>query len=234
MQLPELRRLNLMRWNVPYLMSRFPLGERQWLCSQTRDEKEDNWRETPVEPIGQDSGPWTGTTCFKILRTLHEQDTIVEEDTHTIYMNQIRLIHRNLGHPNHQVMRRMFKDAGASPAVLKQVDRFRCDHCLQRGRRATCQPATPPPIRDKWECASVDSFWWHVPKELLSPGQEGQHVVGISCSTRPRNITRLLWLDKEDNLSMAFPGKSSKRVFWKVGSNVFRFHKSYGTTTKDI
>lgn len=98
-------------------------------------------------------------------------------------MNQIRLSHRNLGHPNPQTMLRMFKDAGVPPEVLKQVEHFRCDQCLQRGRRATCHPATPPPNRNKWECISVDTFWWRIPKALLSEGPRGQHVEATDYRT---------------------------------------------------
>ena len=105
---------------------------------------------------------------------------------------KIELIHRNLGHPNKETMLRLFRDAGATPEIIERVRNFECEHCLQRGRRGLEKPATVPAVRNKWECVSVDSFWWHTPKQLLATGEKGEHVVLAFLYLMKRRITTTL------------------------------------------
>ena len=44
---------------------------------------------------------------------------------------KLTLVHRNLGHPNKQVLLRMLKDAGATAEVLRQAAHFDCPECRQ-------------------------------------------------------------------------------------------------------
>ena len=89
---------------------------------------------------------------------------------------KIVLIHRNLGHPSKEVLLKMLKDAGAEESVLEQARMYDCPECLQRGRRAPLEPATPPHYTQKWE----DTFWWHTPKQALQDGQSCEHMLCLS------------------------------------------------------
>ena len=93
---------------------------------------------------------------------------------------KLKIIHRNLGHPNLEVMLRMLRDSGANEKVLDVAKDFSCEFCLQRGRRSPARPATTTKITEKWQCVSVDTFWWHTPKEVLAFGEKPTYVLGIS------------------------------------------------------
>ena len=138
-------------------------------------EWEDNWRYPGDNPFqGQ---KWKGETVFTWrVRPPPKGSLGGPEDLR----GKIELIHRNLGHPNKETMLPLFRDAGATPEIIERVRNFECEHCLQRGRRGLEKPATVPAVRNKWECVSVDSFWWHTPKQLLATGEKGEHVVGVS------------------------------------------------------
>ena len=90
------------------------------------------------------------------------------------------MVHRNLGHPSKEVMLKMLKDAGATPETLREAERFDCAECLQRGRRAPLKPSTVQHHTTKWRCMSIDTFWWHTPKEALGEGQRSQHMLCLS------------------------------------------------------
>lgn len=92
----------------------------------------------------------------------------------------LKTVHRNLGHPNNTVLKRMLKDAGAKPEVLARVDQFQCADCLQRGRKSPPKPSTVPRVYEKWKCVSVDTFWWHTPKEAVRAGCSPKYVLGVS------------------------------------------------------
>ena len=92
----------------------------------------------------------------------------------------LKTVHRNLGHPGNDAMKRMLRDSGAPQKVLDEVDNFQCPHCLQRGRRSPTRPAIIPRVYEKWQCVSVDTFWWHTPKEALNAGEEPEYILGIS------------------------------------------------------
>ena len=92
----------------------------------------------------------------------------------------LRIVHRNLGHPSNDAFRRLLKDAGASEEVLKELDRFSCQECLKRGRKTPSRAACIPKVYEKWQCVSVDTFWWKTPKELLAVGQKPEYVLGLS------------------------------------------------------
>ena len=93
---------------------------------------------------------------------------------------KLTLVHRNLGHPSKQVLLRMLRDAGASAEVLAQAEHFECAECRQRGRRGLLRPATVTHYTQKWTCMSIDTFWWHTPKEALQPGEKPQHMLCLS------------------------------------------------------
>ena len=93
---------------------------------------------------------------------------------------KLTLVHRNLGHPNKQVLLRMLRDAHASAEVLRQAEHFECPECLQRGRQAPTRPSTVPHHVKKWECMSIDTFWWHTPKEALKHGETPDHMLCLS------------------------------------------------------
>ena len=93
---------------------------------------------------------------------------------------KLKMIHRNLGHPNQESMLRMLKDSGASQRVLEVAKDFTCEFCLQRGRRAPARPSTISKVTEKWHCLSIDTFWWHTPKEVLKPGDKPVYALGLS------------------------------------------------------
>ena len=93
---------------------------------------------------------------------------------------KLTLVHRNLGHPNKQVLLRMLRDAGATAEVLRQAEHFDCPECRQRGRRLPTRPSTIPHYTRKWECMSIDTFWWHTPKAALQADQKPQHLLCLS------------------------------------------------------
>ena len=141
-------------------------------------EMEDDWRNPQESPFGDKQ--WTGETKFYVQMGNPPRGFLESEGDDGETLHKIRLIHRNLGHPNRETMLRLFRDAGASPQVLNQVKQFTCEHCLQRGTRAATRPAVAPPIREKWECVSIDTFWWHTPNQLLAAGETGEYVIGLS------------------------------------------------------
>ena len=49
-----------------------------------------------------------------------------------------------------------------------------------RGRKSTVRQSVVPKIYEKWQCVSIDSFWWHTPREALKPGEQPQYCIGIS------------------------------------------------------
>ena len=89
----------------------------------------------------------------------------------------LKRVHQNLGHPSNAVLERMLRDAGAPQEVLQQCRAFECRACLNKGGKAPSRPAVPPPATNKWECLSVDTFWWRTHVENEGP-QIG--VVGVS------------------------------------------------------
>ena len=92
----------------------------------------------------------------------------------------LRIVHRNLGHPSNEALRKLLRDAGASVEVLKELDRFSCRECLKRGRKTPSRVACIPKVYEKWQCVSVDTFWWKTPKESLSVGDKPEYVLGLS------------------------------------------------------
>ena len=126
---------------------------------------------------------------------------------------KIALIHRNLGHPNKETMLRLFRDAGATPEIIERVRNFECEHCLQRGRRGLEKPATVPAVRNKWECVSVDSFWWHTPKQLLATGERGEHVVGISLFDEATDYHNVVLIRTGENPHTNITGLEFQEAF---------------------
>ena len=90
------------------------------------------------------------------------------------------LAHRNLGHPNNEAFLKLLRSAGARPEVLRQAEHFECAECRQRGRRANLRPATLPHYTQKWQCLSIDTFWWHTPREALQGDQRPEHLLCLS------------------------------------------------------
>ncbi len=109
-----------------------------------------------------------------------EVDEIEAEDIDFEIQNMLKKCHRNLGHPGKEAFMKLLRDAGAKPEVLKEAARFSCAECLQRGRRFSTRPSTLPKVTEKWQCLSIDTFWWHTPKEVLQPGEKPYHVLGLS------------------------------------------------------
>ena len=126
---------------------------------------------------------------------------------------KIALIHRNLGHPNKETMLRLFRNAGATPEIIERVRNFECEHCLQRGRRGLEKPATVPAVRNKWECVSVDSFWWHTPKQLLATGERGEHVVGISLFDEATDYHNVVLIRTGENPHTNITGLEFQEAF---------------------
>ena len=105
-----------------------------------------------------------------------EPDDEVEEQT-SRHLSLLRKVHQNLGHPSNSVLERMLRDAGAPQEVLQQCRTFECQACLNKGGKAPSRPAVPPPTTNKWECVSVDTFWWRT--HVDNPGPQ-VGVVGVS------------------------------------------------------
>jgi len=106
-----------------------------------------------------------------------------EQDSETEIMEikqKLKMIHRNLGHPNNEAMLKMLRDSGANKKVLDLAKDFSCEFCLQRGRRAPARPSTVTKVTEKWHCLSIDTFWWHTPKEVLRPGEKPVYALGLS------------------------------------------------------
>ena len=88
----------------------------------------------------------------------------------------LRRVHQNLGHPSNSTLERMFRDAGAPKEVLQMCKDFQCEACLHKGGKAPARPAIPTPVTTKWQCLSVDTFWWRTPHE----GENKKSCVGVS------------------------------------------------------
>ena len=73
----------------------------------------------------------------------------------------------------------MLRDAGGTKAVMDVAQTFSCPECLQRGRRTITRPALVPKAYQKWECLSIDTFWWRTRKEALKPGENPKHISGL-------------------------------------------------------
>lgn len=72
------------------------------------------------------------------------------------------------------------RDAGADQKIIDVAKTFTCRECLLRGRRSPTRPAVVPRHYEKWQCVSVDTFWWKTPKEALKEGQQPEHILGLS------------------------------------------------------
>ena len=59
----------------------------------------------------------------------------------------------------------------------------------------------------------MDTFWWHVPKELLSPGQDGQHVVGISLFDEATDYHTIVVVRQGKQPQHVISGKEFKEGF---------------------
>jgi hypothetical protein len=130
--------------------------------------------EDPDDVFVEDEGHVEGDHAMEGNEEQHEQD----EDRE---INQkLKVIHRNLGHPNKETMIRMLRDAGADERTLRVAQNFECATCLQRGRRAPARPAAVMKKYNKWECVSMDTFWWHTPKEALNAGCKPVYTIGLS------------------------------------------------------
>ena len=70
----------------------------------------------------------------------------------------------------------MFRDAGAPKEVLQMCKDFQCEACSHKGGKAPARPAIPTPVTTKWQCLSVDTFWWRTPHE----GENKKSCVGVS------------------------------------------------------
>ena len=102
------------------------------------------------------------------------------EENQRDIMLKLKTIHRNLGHPCHDVLMRMLRDAGASSQMMDAARGFECSGCLQRGRRASTKPVSTTVVREKWHTISVDTFWWKYPESVVGKHEKNKHIVGIS------------------------------------------------------
>lgn len=107
-----------------------------------------------------------------------ECDEIDEPNTEILEM--IKKCHRNLGHPGKDSFLRLLRDAGASQQVLSAAQRFQCSECLRRGRKAPTRPSVIPKVYEKWQCVSIDTFWWKTPREALQDGSKPSYFMGLS------------------------------------------------------
>ena len=91
----------------------------------------------------------------------------------------IKKLHSNFGHPNNETLRKLLKDAGATPRVLQLAKEFQCPICCQRGRPTPSRPASLPSVLEKWHTISIDTFWYN---SQVGIGDEDTHqqAVGIS------------------------------------------------------
>jgi hypothetical protein len=109
----------------------------------------------------------------------HESSSEHNEPNHDM-LQIIRKCHRNLGHPGQDSFLRLLRDAGAKSEVIELAKTFNCPECLQRGRRAPTRPSGIPKKYDKWQCVSVDTFWWKTPNEVLGHKEKPMYVMGLS------------------------------------------------------
>ena len=112
-------------------------------------------------------------------------------------------------------MKRMLRDSGAPQEVLKEVDGFQCPHCLQRGRRSPTRPSIVPRVYEKWQCVSVDTFWWHTPKEALNEGEEPEYILGISMMDEATDYHRAIIVRKGDRPLRNMSGQEFREGFSK-------------------
>ena len=103
-----------------------------------------------------------------------------QSDVDPEILRLVRTCHRNLGHPGQESFLRLLRDAGADQKIIDVAKTFTCRECLLRGRRSPTRPAVVPRHYEKWQCVSVDTFWWKTPKEVLKEGQQPEHILGLS------------------------------------------------------
>lgn len=163
-------------------------------------------------PNGDESGEGSGQP--DVLETPQSEDGEVVGDPQKI-RELLRTVHRNLGHPGNDAMKRMLRDSGAPQEVLKEVDGFQCPHCLQRGRRSPTRPSIVPRIYEKWQCVSVDTFWWHTPKEALNEGEEPEYILGISMMDEATDYHRAIIVRKGDKPLRNMSGQEFREGFSK-------------------
>ena len=109
-----------------------------------------------------------------------EQEVSEQEEPNPEILEMIRKCHRNLGHPGQDSFLRLLRDAGASQEVMSAAAKFRCPDCLRRGRKAPTRPSVIPKVYDKWQCVSIDTFWWKTPREALQEGEKPSFFMGLS------------------------------------------------------
>lgn len=125
----------------------------------------------PEEPEGQDE-PASGG---------HDENADEHEPVVNPALKQmVRDAHRNLGHPGKDAFVKLLRNAGAKEEVIKIAMDYDCPQCLQRGRRSLVRQGIVPRVHEKWQCVSIDTFWWKTPKEALKAGEKPQYCIGLS------------------------------------------------------
>lgn len=113
-------------------------------------------------------------------------------------------------------MLKMLRDSGASNKVMDVAKRFSCEYCLQRGRRALARPATTTKVTEKWQCLSIDTFWWHTPKEVLDSGEKPTYVSGLSIVDEATDFhADIILKTSQDGPITNISGEDFKRGFSK-------------------
>ena len=138
--------------------------------------------------------------------------------------NMLKKCHRNLGHPGKEAFMKLLRDAGAKPEVIKEASRFSCTECLQRGRRLSTRPSTLPKVTEKWQCLSIDTFWWHTHlRKFFNQVKSLITFLALVCWMRPRTFIVLalfVLLKKVDYRT--FLVKSFANVSQRVGCRTFQ------------
>ncbi len=128
----------------------------------------------------------------------------------------IRKCHRNLGHPGQESFLRLLRDAGASQEVMAAAQSFQCPDCLRRGRKAPTRPSVIPKVYDKWQCVSIDTFWWKTPREALQDGEKPRYFMGLSMMDEATDFhTAVVIKDGDDAPTARLSGSNFQEAFNK-------------------
>ena len=141
-------------------------------------------------------------------------EPVVEEltDADRDILRKIRIVHSNLGHPSQTALRRLLSEAGASQRVLELSDRFECEVCRKRGRKAPVRPTAVPAVTEPWDVISIDTFWWSSPH--MNPQNKPQEFcVGVSMFDEGSGFHVVGVVRKGDNPQQAITAEEFKRCF---------------------
>ena len=128
--------------------------------------------------------------CFATMGDSPESSTqsapsdiqdIPAERRKAIFQN-LRKIHTATGHCSKQYLRASLKKRGADDDVLRCVDHFSCDVCLERQRPDPRSPSTLSEIVPKWHTLQCDAFSWNHPET----NEKWQFMLGVDEGSRLR------------------------------------------------